>query len=108
MSGVVTRGVTSAVVLLALVSFATMARAHGGNNYRVGSTTDGGGALASVRTTVEPIPVSFSAILGSFSIYTGDLPAFDAQASDEPAVPIFALNDGAERCVSQHSRQLLI
>jgi hypothetical protein len=86
--------VASVVALLVLATLAATAHAHGGNNFRVGSTAGGGGALVAVRTTVEPIPVSFSAALGGFSIYTGDLPAFDAQASDEPT--IFTLNDGAE------------
>jgi hypothetical protein len=88
------RVVITASVLMLAVHTPVGAQHHG--DLIIGSTADGGGALAVEYDFDTVVPVSFSESLGGVSIYTATEPGFDALASDEPAESFFVLDGGTQ------------
>jgi hypothetical protein len=62
----------------------------------IGSTADGGGALAVEYDFASTVKTAFSAEIAGTSIYTATEPGFDALDMDEPLESFFVLDDGTQ------------
>lgn len=86
----------SCVLSMAVVLCApTIGRGHGPvETIVVGSTADGGGALATLfHFDGRDARLSYSTTIGPYSIYTGQLPAFESLDADDPP-EIYVLDAG--------------
>jgi hypothetical protein len=88
------RPLTMAAALSSLLH-APAAAQHSGDML-IGSTADGGGALAVEYEFAAPIPVTFVTEVGGTSLYTATDPGFDALGTDEPAESFFVLDGGTQ------------
>lgn len=84
-----------AIAGLAMLSLPLAARAHGPvETIEIGSTDDGGGALATFfHFDVREARLAYASTLLTTSIYTGELPAFESLPADD-APEIYVLDSG--------------
>jgi hypothetical protein len=82
--------------VIAVALSAGVAAAHGPSEMRIGSTADGGGALAVDFSFDAITPVAFVTEVAGTSVYAAEDPSLDAIVTDDPAASRYVLDDGTE------------